>query len=244
VCRCKKISTNNNQPVKKHLLIVEDDAHIRLGLTDALRGEGYEVTECRDGAQAGPIIRQSRPDLVILDVMLPGKSGFEVCRELRAEKNRTPVLMLSAKGQEIDKVVGLELGADDYVTKPFSLRELLARVQALLRRATPGAVTADVPDEMKFGKVHVDCKALRGSRGKESFELTPRELKVLALLHRERGNAVSRDTILTEVWGIEYYGTTRTLDQLVVKLRQKIEMEPSEPTHLLTVHGLGYRLEA
>jgi DNA-binding response OmpR family regulator len=230
--------------MKKHLLIVEDDAHIRLGLCDALRGEGYEVTDCRDGAQALPIIRQRRPDLIVLDIMLPGKSGFDLCRELRAEKNRTPILMLSAKGQEIDKVVGLELGADDYVTKPFSLRELLARVQALLRRATPGAVTADVPEEIAFGKVRVDCRALRGTRGKETFELTPRELKVLAILHRERGNAVSRETILTEVWGIEYYGTTRTLDQLVVKLRQKIEVTPGEPVHLLTVHGLGYRLDA
>ena len=230
--------------MKKHLLVVEDDAHIRLGLCDALRGEGYEVTECRDGLQAGPLLRQRKPDLVILDIMLPGKSGFDVCREMRAEKIRTPVLMLSAKGQEIDKVVGLELGADDYVTKPFSLRELLARVQALLRRASPGAVVADVPAEIAFGPVHVDCKALRGQRGKHSFELTPRELKVLAVLFRERGNAVSRETILTEVWGIEYYGTTRTLDHLVVKLRQKIEATPGEPRHLLTVHGLGYRLEA
>jgi DNA-binding response OmpR family regulator len=229
--------------MKKHLLVVEDDAHIRLGLCDALRGEGYEVTECRDGLQAGPLLRQRKPDLVILDIMLPGKSGFDLCREMRVEKNRTPVLMLSAKGQEIDKVVGLELGADDYVTKPFSLRELLARVQALLRRAAPGAIVADVPDEIAFGPVRVDCKALRGLRGKHAFDLTPRELKVLAVLFRERGNAVSRETILTEVWGIEYYGTTRTLDQLVVKLRQKIEATPAAPRHLLTVHGLGYRLE-
>ena len=121
--------------MKKRLLVVEDDAHIRLGLCDALRAEGYDVTDCRDGAHAAPLIKQNKPDLVILDIMLPGKSGFDLCRELRAAKNRVPILMLSAKGQEIDKVVGLELGADDYVTKPFSLRELLARVQALLRRA-------------------------------------------------------------------------------------------------------------
>ena len=229
--------------MKKHLLVVEDDAHIRLGLCDALRGEGYEVSECRDGGQALPLIRQIRPDLIVLDVMLPGKSGFDLCRELRAEKNRTPVLMLSAKGQEIDKVVGLELGADDYVTKPFSLRELLARVQALLRRTEPAGHASDLPAEIAFGSVKIDCKALRGRRGKEAFELTPRELKVLALLFRELGNAVARETILTEVWGIEYYGTTRTLDQLVVKLRQKIEATPAEPKHLLTVHGLGYRLE-
>ena len=229
--------------MKKHLLIVEDDAHIRLGLCDALRAEGYEVSECRDGTQAAPLLKQRKPDLVILDIMLPGKSGYDLCREIRGAKNRVPILMLSAKGQEIDKVVGLELGADDYVTKPFSLRELLARVHALLRRAEPGSGAIDVPAEIAFGHVRIDCKALRGKRGKEPFELTPRELRVLALLFRERGNAVSRDTILNEVWGIEYYGTTRTLDQLIVKLRQKIEDVPGEPKHLLTVHTLGYRLD-
>jgi DNA-binding response OmpR family regulator len=229
--------------MKKRLLIVEDDAHIRLGLCDALRAEGYEITECNHGAQAGPLLRQHKCDLVILDIMLPGKSGYDICREIRAGKNRVPILLLSAKGQEIDKVVGLELGADDYVTKPFSLRELLARVHALLRRAEPGGNATDIPDEIRFGNVRVDSKALRGRRGKESFELTPRELKVLAVLYRERGRAVARETILNEVWGIEYYGTTRTLDQLIVKLRQKIEEVPGEPAHLLTVHSLGYRLE-
>lgn len=229
--------------MKKHLLVVEDDAHIRLGLCDALRNEGYEVSECSDGLQVMPLVKQRRPDLVILDVMLPHKSGFDICREIRAGKSRVPILMLSAKGQEIDKVVGLELGGDDYVTKPFSVRELLARVQALLRRSEPGGVVADSPDRIAFGEVRIDCRALRGHRGEEAFELTPRELRVLTLLHREIGNAVSRETILNEVWGIEYYGTTRTLDQLLVKLRQKIEATPAEPRHLLTVHGFGYRLE-
>jgi DNA-binding response OmpR family regulator len=229
--------------MKKHLLVVEDDAHIRMGLCDALRGEGYEVSECSDGLQATPLLRQRRPDLVVLDIMLPGKSGYDLCREIRAARNRIPILMLSAKGQEIDKVVGLELGADDYVTKPFSLRELLARVHALLRRADPAGAAAGMPDEIAFGEVSVDVKALRGKRSGEPFEMTPRELKVLALLFRERGNAVSRESILNEVWGIEYYGTTRTLDQLIVKLRQKIEAVPSEPRHLLTVHSLGYRLD-
>jgi len=232
--------------MKKHVLVVEDDAHIRLGLCDALRAEGYDVTDCCSGTEALPLFKQRKPDLVVLDIMLPGKSGYDLCREIRATKSRVPILMLSAKGQEIDKVVGLELGADDYVTKPFSLRELLARIQAQLRRSDFAAAPAgesELPEEIKFGKVRVDCKALRGTRGKEKFELTPRELKVLALLYRERGNAVSRDTILNEVWGIEYYGTTRTLDQLIVKLRQKIEEESGEPIHLLTVHGMGYRLE-
>jgi DNA-binding response OmpR family regulator len=230
--------------MKKRLLVVEDDAHIRLGLCEALRAEGYDVVDCRDGAQAGPLIKQHKPDLIILDIMLPGKSGFDLCREIRSGKNRVPILMLSAKGQEIDKVVGLELGADDYVTKPFSLRELLARVQALLRRAEAGGGAAsNLPMEIAFGKVRIDCKALRGKRGKEKIELSPRELKVLSVLYRERGNAVSRESLLNEVWGVDYYGTTRTLDQLIVKLRQKIEDVPGEPRHLLTVHTLGYRLE-
>lgn len=230
--------------MKKHLLVVEDDAHIRLGLTDALRVEGYEVTECCHGGEAVSLIRQRTPDLVVLDIMLPGKSGYDVCREVRAARSRVPILMLSAKGQEIDKVVGLELGADDYVTKPFSLRELLARVQALLRRAAPEVQESEIPTEIAFGNVRVDSKALRGTRDGASFSITPRELKVLAMLWRERGNAVTREAILNEVWGIEYYGTTRTLDQLVVKLRQKIESTPGEPRWLITVHGHGYRLEA
>jgi len=229
--------------MKKRILVVEDDAHIRLGLCDALRVEGFEVTDCRDGAHALPLIKQNKPDLVILDIMLPGKSGFDLCREIRVAKNRVPILMLSAKGQEIDKVVGLELGADDYVTKPFSLRELLARVQALLRRAQAGGAASDLPMEIAFGKVRIDCKALRGKRGSKAIELTPRELKVLSVLYRERGNAVSRASLLDEVWGVDYYGSTRTLDQIIVKLRQKIEDTPAEPRHLLTVHTLGYRLE-
>ena len=230
--------------MKKHILIVEDDAHIRLGLTESLRAEGYDVTDCSAGSEVLSLVKRRRPDLIVLDVMLPGKSGYDICREIRAEKNRTPILMLSAKGLEIDKVVGLELGADDYVTKPFSLRELIARVHALLRRSEQTATPADyMPAEIAFADVCIDTKALRGTRGKTKFELSPRELKVLAILFRERGNPVSRDQILNEAWGIEYYGTTRTLDQLIVKLRQKVEPEPSAPTRILTVHTLGYRLE-
>lgn len=230
--------------MSRRILVIEDDPHIRLGLVEALRSEGYEVFECRDGGQALPMIQQTSPGLVLLDVMLPRKSGYEICRELRAAGNSVPVLMLTAKGQEIDKVVGLELGADDYVTKPFGLRELLARVHSLLRRSHPQKTAAPWADFLRFGDVEVDTAALRGRRGQTPIAFTPRELAVLALLYRERGNAVSRDRILNEVWGMDYYGTTRTLDQVVVKLRQKIEASPSEPRHLLTVHGLGYRLEA
>lgn len=230
--------------MKKHILIVEDDSHIRMGLCDALTSEGYEVSECANGQQVMPIVKQRKPDLILLDVMLPGRNGFDLCRDIRSAKIRTPILMLTAKGQEIDKVVGLELGADDYVTKPFGVRELLARVQALLRRCeAAGQSDTALPPEIKFGEVSIQTAALRGIRGKVSFELTPRELKILALLDREAGNAVDRNRILDEVWGAEYYGTTRTLDQVIVKLRQKIEKDSSEPRHLLTVHGVGYRLE-
>lgn len=230
--------------MSRRILVVEDDPHIRLGLVETLTGEGYEVSESRDGAQALAQIRQDQPDLVILDVMLPRKSGYDICRELRSAKNSVPILMLTAKGQEADKVIGLELGADDYVTKPFGVRELIARVHALLRRTQTERDGAEPPpDVIRFGTVEIDVPALRGRRADVSFDLTPRELAVLALLHRERGNALSRDKILNEVWGIEYYGTTRTLDQVIVKIRQKIEEEPATPRHLLTVHGLGYRLE-
>lgn len=230
--------------MSKRILIVEDDPHIRLGLVEILKSEGYQVSESRDGAQALGQIRQEQPDLVLLDVMLPGKSGYDVCRELRGANNRVPILMLTAKGQEADKVIGLELGADDYVTKPFGVQELIARVHALLRRAQPGKPgVQEMPDRIQFGDVEIDSPALRGKRAGAAFELTPRELSVISLLYRERGNAVSRDRLLNEVWGVEYYGTTRTLDQVVVKIRQKIEAEPSAPRHLLTVHGMGYRLE-
>jgi DNA-binding response OmpR family regulator len=228
--------------MSRKILIVEDDPHIRLGIVEALTSDGYSVSECSDGGQALPLIKQSSPDLVILDVMLPRKSGFDICRELRAAQNRVPILMLTAKGEEIDKVIGLELGADDYVTKPFSLRELLARVQALLRRSGSSEDWV-LPEEIAFGNVRIRTSALKGTRGGAEFELTPRELAVLAFLYRHAGDAVSRDRLLNHVWGIDYLGTTRTLDQVIVKLRQKIEVTPAEPRYLLTVHGLGYRLE-
>jgi DNA-binding response OmpR family regulator len=229
--------------VSRRILVVEDDSHIRLGLVEALKSEGYDVCECREGLSAMKQVRALNPALVILDVMLPGKSGFEICRELRAAKNGVPVLMLTAKGQEVDKVVGLELGADDYVTKPFGLRELLARVAALLRRAGHGEGGRPIPDEIRVGKSVIHPASLRGLCGRVALEFTPREMALLVLLAQERGNAVSRDKILNEVWGIDYLGTTRTLDQVIVKIRQKLEPDPANPVHILTVHGFGYRLE-
>jgi len=228
--------------MSKRILIVEDDPHISLGLVEALGSEGYETGECRDGGQALPLIRQWQPDLVVLDVMLPRKSGYDICRELRGAGNGVRILMLTAKSQEADKVIGLELGADDYLAKPFGLRELIARVHALLRRGErPGGFP--VPDTLRIGAIQIAPAALRGEKEGAVFDLTPREMAVLAVLYRERGRAVSRQKLLDEVWGRDYYGTTRTLDQLVVKIRQKIEETPSAPQFLLTVHGMGYRLE-
>jgi len=224
------------------IYVVEDEPNILLGLEHALTGEGYEVETCSDGAEALKRLRDASFDLLLLDVMLPGKSGFDICRDLRSQGNHVPVLMLTAKGQEIDKVVGLELGADDYVTKPFSLRELSARIRALLRRSELNE-PEQTNEWMRFGTIEVHAPSLRGHDGDRKFELSPRELAVLTVLHREMGNAVSRDQLLNEVWGIDYYGTTRTLDQVIVKLRQKIESTPGEPRHIMTVHGHGYRLE-
>jgi len=230
--------------MSRRILVVEDDPHIRLGLVEALKAEGYDVCECREGRSAVKQVRALDPALVILDVMLPGKSGFDICRELRASKNQVPILMLTAKGQEVDKVVGLELGADDYVTKPFGLRELLARVAALLRRAGSFAGGRPVPDEIRIGQSVIHPASLRGLRGRVALDFTPREMDLLVLLAQERGNVVSRVKILNEVWGIDYLGTTRTLDQVIVKLRQKLETDHANPVHILTVHGLGYRLES
>ena len=231
--------------MRKHILVVEDDPHIRVGIVETLMSEHFSVSETGDGRQVLALVRERKPDLVLLDIMLPGKSGYDVCRELRQNKIPVPVIMLTAKGQEIYKVVGLELGADDYVTKPFGVRELVARIQAVLRRtqAANDESPLAVPKSIEFGKVKIDCAALRGSRGKAAFELSPRELKVLCLLHQEQGKVVTRDDLLNKVWGVEYYGTTRTLDQVIVKLRQKIEDEPEEPKYLQTVYGMGYRLD-
>ena len=229
--------------MKEHVLVVEDDPSIRLGLVEVLRSEDYRVSECENGEAVWPLVERSRPDLILLDVMLPEKSGYDVCRELRARGAATPIIFLTAKGQEIDKVVGLKLGADDYVTKPFGVHELLARVEAVLRRSRGPKGASELPAQIEFGRVRVDTARLRGAKGDESFELSPRELSVLWVLFRESDKVVDRHQLMDEVWGQEYFGTTRTLDQVIVKLRQKIEADPGEPRHILTVHGAGYRFE-
>jgi DNA-binding response OmpR family regulator len=229
--------------MKTKVLVIEDDPHILLGLEEVLKSEGFEVAVCNRGDQALEAVSKQKPGLILLDVMLPGLSGFDICKKLRSANVATPILMLTAKSQELDKVVGLQLGADDYVTKPFGVRELLARIQALLRRANPPA-SADAASREPFaiGAARIDPKTFQIVRGKEVDELTARELKLLQLFHAHPGEVMSRDRLLNEVWGYNYYGTTRTLDQVIVQLRKKIGDPADAPRHLLTVHGVGYRL--
>jgi two-component system, OmpR family, alkaline phosphatase synthesis response regulator PhoP len=228
--------------MKTKILIVEDDPHILLGLEEVLKSDGFEVAVCNRGDQALDAVTKHRPALVVLDVMLPGKSGYDICKELRAKKVTTPILMLTAKGQEIDKVVGLDLGADDYVTKPFGVRELLARIHAVLRRTTKTPGDTATGERFQIGSATIDPKTFQLKRGKATEELTAKELKLLQLFHTHPGEVMSRDRLLNEVWGYNYYGTTRTLDQVIVQLRKKLGDHGDEPKHLLTVHGVGYKL--
>ncbi len=234
--------------MKTKILIVEDDPHILLGLEEVLKSEGYETAAVNRGDEAVATVTKFQPTLIVLDVMLPGASGYDICKTLRTKKISTPILMLTAKGQEIDKVVGLDLGADDYVTKPFGVRELLARIQALLRRSANNRTedsTAESGDKpFKIGEATIDPKTFQLKRGKHTEELTAKELKLLQIFHAHIGEVLSRDKLLNDVWGINYYGTTRTLDQVIVQLRKKLGDNGGEPKHLLTIHGVGYKLAA
>jgi two-component system alkaline phosphatase synthesis response regulator PhoP len=225
---------------KPRILVVEDEEALAIGLQHALAREGYEVVLARDGAAAQQALRDASHDLVLLDVMLPRKSGFEVLAQLRREGRSVPVVMLTSKNEEIDKVHGLDLGADDYMTKPFSLAELLARVRARLRR---GAAREEDVVELQLGPARIDLRAMRVELDGRMEELSLREVDMLKLLWRERGRPVARERFLEEVWGHERFPTTRTVDQHMVKLRQKVERDPADPKHLLTAFGVGYRLE-
>ncbi len=226
--------------MKTKILVVEDDTHIRFGLTELLTSEGFEVEACARGDQALAAIEKAQPRLVVLDVMLPGLSGFEVCKQLRARGYRGLILMLTAKGQEMDKVIGLELGADDYVTKPFGLREFTARVHALLRRS-PADAPAATPAH--FGDCVLDERTFELKRGKKTVSLSAKELKLFQLFATHPREVLSRDRLLNDVWGYEYYGTTRTLDQTIVQLRKKLSDLGADPKQIATVHAVGYRWE-
>ncbi|MDA1044641.1 MAG: response regulator transcription factor [Verrucomicrobia bacterium] len=232
---------------KIQILLAEDDQNIRLGLMDTLESEGYAPTPATDGQQALALFKKGKYDLVILDVMMPRMSGYDVCREIRARDATVPIIMLTAKGEEIDKVVGLQLGADDYVTKPFGIHELLARIAAALRRARvarerPAAeASAAPPARFTFGVAEIDRPEYRARCGKKVFDLTSREVELICFFKAHPNVVLSRDDLLNAVWGIEYYGTTRTLDQHIAQLRKKVESDPKSPTVIQTVHGVGYR---
>ena len=229
---------------KTHILIAEDDQRIREGLVDLLESEGYRVTAAGEGSSAGLLLEKETFDLAILDIMMPGKSGYDLCRDLRAAGEMLPVIMLTAKSEEIDKVVGLKLGADDYITKPFGVHELLARIDAVLRRVRRAeAAPATQKEAFRFGAATIYPDRYRVEIGGVTADLSARELELILFFHKNTGRVVSRDEALDAVWGINYFGTTRTLDQHVARVRKRIEKDPANPRFLTTVHGVGYRYE-
>lgn len=225
--------------MSKKILIIEDEPGLRLTLTDRLRSEGYEVDTAPDGLEGEAKATSGSFDLILLDIMLPGKGGFDVCRDVRQHGITTPILMLTARGQTIDKVLGLKIGADDYLTKPFEAMELLARVEALLRRnASPAAASAA---SYAFGDVKVDVRRTEVRKGGEEISLSAKEFQLLKYFLEHRGETLSRDVLLHEVWDYDSTPTTRTVDVHVAWLRQKLEESAKQPRWILTVHGMGYK---
>jgi DNA-binding response OmpR family regulator len=222
----------------KTIILVEDDPAILKGLEAALTEEHYRVLTAADGEKGLNLIRREKADLVILDVMLPKKDGFEICRELRGSGDSVPILFLTSRKEEVDRVLGLELGADDYVTKPFSVRELQARIRARLRRA--GEIRREL-EEYSFGDVHVDFRKHEVTKGTDPVQLSARELEVLKYFIQREGEVVTRDSLLDDVWGYDTFPTTRTVDNYILSIRKKIEKDPAHPVHLLTIHSAGYK---
>lgn len=222
----------------RKVLIVEDDQAMAVALSDGFTYEGFGVQLARDGATGLALAAEKEVDLVILDVMLPQMSGLDVCRQLRNDGNGTPIIMLTARGQEIDKVLGLKTGADDYVTKPFSFLELMARVEAVLRRTSK---PAEAIEQLRFGDIEMCFKNFEARKAGRSIELSPREFKIIKYFVEHRGEVVTRDQLLDAVWGYDSLPLTRTVDMHIAKLRQKIEDMPSDPRYLITIHRVGYK---
>ncbi|MBT4501079.1 MAG: response regulator transcription factor [Gemmatimonadetes bacterium] len=220
------------------LLVVEDDTAMARGLAHNLEFDGYNVLLVRDAEDGLKMLEEQAIDLIILDVMLPNMSGFDLCRTLRSRGIRTPIIMLTARGEEKDRVLGLDMGADDYLTKPFSIRELLARIKAVLRRTdAPGA---DV-ERFTFGEVELDFQRFEARVGEEQIHLSPKEFTLLKFFIQNEGRVVPRNELLDSVWGYDAFPSTRTIDNHVAGLRAKLEIDPAHPQHILTVHGVGYK---
>ncbi len=222
----------------KKILLVEDDTALARGLKESLAPEGYDVEICPRGLDGYNKALNGGYDLILLDLILPEKNGFDICRDLRQQSIATPIIMLTSKKEEIDKVVGLEIGADDYVTKPFSLKELIARMYAVLRRNT--AVLSD-PKMLKIGDVIIDFEKMEANRNGTELRLSATEFKILKYFHQNEGKVISRDKFLDDVWGYDQFPTTRTVDNYILSLRKKIEEDPAHPLHLLTVYTIGYK---
>jgi DNA-binding response OmpR family regulator len=220
------------------ILVIEDEPNMVAGLRDNFEFEGYKVITAGDGVEGLQKALDESPDLVVLDVMMPRMSGLEVCKQLRAKRASIPIIMLTARGQEVDKVVGLEIGADDYVTKPFSIRELLARVKAILRRSS---TAPKLQEQHSFGDVEVDLRRCRVVRSGKLLDVSSKEFELLKYFISHTGETLSRDRLLEDVWGYDNFPTTRTVDTHLVRLRQKLEPDPEQPQFFLTVHGTGYR---
>lgn len=222
----------------KKILIIEDDPATITGLEESLKEEYFEVTTSLSGKMGYEKAVEGIYDLIILDLMLPEKNGIDICKDLRKAGVSTPIIMLTGKKEEVDKIIGLEIGADDYVTKPFSVRELVARVKALLRR--PQSIKADI-DDYSFSDVYLNFKKQEAKKGNKPIELSAMEFKVMKYLVQREGEVIERNELLNEVWGYENYPSTRTVDNFILNLRKKIEDDPSNPKHLLTIHGAGYK---
>jgi|UniRef100_UPI003783DDB3 DNA-binding response OmpR family regulator len=227
------------------ILIAEDDDHTRDALREVLTMEGHEVIAASDGLQAVDFFRAESPDFVCLDVMMPGLNGYEVCRQIRKHDEKVPILFLTAKAEEIDTVLGLELGADDYMTKPFGVKEIIARIRAILRRtAMRSGAGAKAEDEtFTMDDLRIVPAELRAYRDKQEIQLSPRDVKLLRLLHDRRGKVINRNTLADEVWGVDFFPESRALDQHISQLRKRVEKDPSQPRIIRTVHGAGYRFE-
>lgn len=222
----------------KRILVIEDDPALLKGLLASLKEEHYDLLSCGDGKKGFQMAKTENLDLILLDLMLPGKNGQDICRDLRRDGVSTPILMLTSRKGETDKVLGLELGADDYVTKPFSLQELKARIKALLRRQ--GGLKKEL-EEYSFADTHVDFKKQEALKGGKKLDLSAKEFHILKYFAQREGEVVGRDNLLTDVWKYEELPTTRTVDNFILTLRKKLEKNPAKPKHLLTIHGSGYK---
>jgi DNA-binding response OmpR family regulator len=222
------------------ILVIEDEPEMQRGLRDNLEFEGYDVVVVGDGKKGLETIREKTFDLILLDVMLPGMSGFDVCKMARTSGITTPIIMLTAKGEEVDKVLGLEFGADDYITKPFSLRELLARLKAVLRR-TPSEKISSVK-KITLGLLEIDFDSYTATKKRKSVSMTSKDFEILRYLWHHQQQVISRDDLLKHVWGYDESISSRTVDNFIVKLRKNIEKDPAHPKHIITIHGTGYKL--